>query len=245
MNILEVCQRACIRAKEPQIADLFANDDQAREYLGYAEEASNYIFSQHRWRRLATDYQFTTVLDGGNPKTDYDLPDDFDTMMVYYLYDLTRQLFLENSDDDSSLHMELVRNNTDSVRWRLIGDDILRFDTPIDPDRDLKYTYKSKNYVKNIDDTGETPVITFSQYYTKNTDEFLLDDELLILGILWQRSLMLEFNDLALREAKFNAKLAELINKDGGLRKRNVFNDLRGGRTSGMRYSRYPFDGGC
>ena len=76
-TILQVAQKACRRAKTPTVTDLFSNDDQAREYLGYIEEASEIIFSAHFWRRLIKDTSFTTVLEAGEPKTDYDLPEDF------------------------------------------------------------------------------------------------------------------------------------------------------------------------
>lgn len=240
MNILEICQSACRRAKEPQIADLFSNDDQAQEFLGYAEEASNIIFSAHMWRSLITDYSFTTILDGGEKITDYALPDDYDTMQVYFLYDLTRQLTLENSDDDASLLNEMLNNQgVDWVKWRIVGKKI-RFDTPIEAGRELKYSYKSKYFVENIDSDDN---VTYSQIYQDNTDNFLINDEVLILGILWQRSLILGFPDTAIKESKFKNKLQDLINEDGGLRKTNIFSRNGYKRISGMNYSTYPFNG--
>lgn len=245
MNILEICQQVTLRAKQPKINDLFLDDDQSREYLGYASEASNYIFSTNNWRELVKDYSFTTVLELGEEKRNYSLPIDYDSILVYYIYDKTRQITLENSDDDQSLLNETLRNyNRDWIKWRIIGDEIV-FDVPIESDRELLYTYKSKNFIKNIDNTGTEPVITYSQLFKTNNDEFLINDELLILGILWQRSVSLGFPDVQIRESKFKEKLSSLMSDNSGLRKTNIFNRNGYRPISGMNYAPYPFSGGC
>ncbi len=121
----------------------------------------------------------------------------------------------------------------------------IKFTYPIESGDTLLYTYKMKDYVSTIttetDTEGvEIETITYTNTFTVNESVFLLNEELLILGILYQRSVMNGFSDLPLREKDYFIKLKEEMGKDGGLRKTNIIGDDRTfNKTTGSDWSRY------
>ena len=213
MNILEISNKIAIRAKDPSISNLFLTSDKlAQAYLGYIETSANKIYSSNGWRAVMKDYEFTTVLN----QQEYDLPEDFDQIGVNYIYDKTRNQYIQNESDDGALSREIQGTISQSnISYRILGKKI-KFTYPIDGDRVLLFTYKSKNYV-------ETNGVE-SDNFTNNESEFLINDEVLILGALAYRSLMLGFADYQIRENDYQGKLSQLINSDGGKRKYNIYN---------------------
>lgn len=213
MNVLEVANQIAIRAKDPSITNLFLdNNKTAQAYLGYINTSANKIYSANSWRVVMKDYSFTTV----SGQQEYDLPDDFEQIGVFYLYDKTRNEYIQNESDDRALARDIQNTISQStISYRIIGKKI-KFTYPIDGDRELLFTYKSKNF---IDTDGAE-----SQTFTKNESEFLINDEVLILGSLAYRSLIMGFSDYQVREADYQTKLSQLIESDGGKRKYNAFN---------------------
>ncbi len=233
MNILEIANQCCIRAKEPKISNLLSDDDSSMDWLGYINQVANRIFSAYDWNRVKKDYSFTTILDPDTllEKQDYDLPTDFDSMVLYYLYDSTRNERIGNESDEESVAMKSMNNTSQSlIKFRLM-DGVMRFTYPIAIDRVLNYTYKSKNYVSTtlitVDaDTGlDISTTTLGETFTSNDSIFLLNDELLILGVLYQRAVSLGFADAEIRRVEYMTKLNELIEKDGGQRQSNILSN--------------------
>ena len=229
MNIQEVVEQARIRAKVPKITDLFSDTDEtALEFLGYANMMANKIYSAYGWQAVRSDYEFTTA---GFKLVN--LPEDFDSMITYFIYDKSRNEVIPSETDDESLGM-VARNNISQslIKFRLMGNKI-QFTYNPDAGREMSFTYKKKNYV----DTCDVLTTTF----TENDSTFLMDDELLILGILYQRSVSLGFADLVIREAEYQAKLNELTNKDQGKMKFNILDqdDRKSNRTTNEEWQPY------
>ena len=245
MDILTLVNQACIRAKEPKLTNLFLNDDSSLEWLGYLTQASNRLFSSHNWSRMIKDYSFITENnDEGELQQEYDLPSDYDSLIIRYIYDNTLNLLIENESNEEALNRVASGNTSQSsIRFRIMGGEI-KFTYPISNDRELRFTYKSKNFI-SLDTTeenssGEEITITsYKNIFSKNEDIFLLNEELLILGTLYQRSVMNGFSDLSMRERDYQEKLREEITKDGGLRKTNMFSKEVFNKTTGTDFQKY------
>lgn len=234
MNLLQLVQSANRRAKDPIVSNLFStSDSQAVEYLGYVEQVANEIYSAHDWSLLRTDYCFTTQI----PKTDiYPLPADFGSLLVYHIYNITDNRKIGNENSEEALNYKASgQTSQTSIRFRLNGSSV-KFTLPIESDKDLILSYKSDYYFTNIVETVETP----SDEPLGNDSLFILDDELMILGILYRRSLMNEFSDLQIRKQDYTTKLAELIDNDGGKRVSNVYGGERQfNKTTDANWNRY------
>lgn len=213
MNILTIINRACTRAKMPKISNL--EDDtnpQAREYLEYANQASETIVNYWDWRTLAKDWTVITTENQGK----IELPEDFGGFLINQIYDRTRNLYLQNADDNLSLQSRAAKIMVDIPFWRVLGNEIV-FDFPLKAGRELLMAYKSKFPVYS-QCTGET-----KELFSCNEDTFLLDDRALIAGILTAKSMAYQDTDLEANQTYFLNLLAELKEKDGARRKINIF----------------------
>lgn len=213
MTILEIVNKACTRVKFSAISDLFStSDNQAKEFLGYAEQAASDIMDYQPWRKLIKTVDFVTV----STTNQYALPADFNGFQVHYIYDVGLNLWLPYAADDISLQDQAAKIRISNMPWRLT-DNKITFDFALAAGRTLRYVYKSKYYaVSSLNVAKET--------FTANTDTFVLgEDEALIRGIAYQKSLAYADADLESREKAFKAKLFAARENEAGRAISNVF----------------------
>lgn len=214
MNLLEIVNRACTRAKMPYLQSVEdTGSSQAREYLEYANQANEFIMNYWDWRALARDIMVTTVQD----QVTIDLPCDFGGFLVNRIYDRTRNLWLENADDDVSLENRAGKYMTDIPFWRVLGKQIV-FDFPLEAGRELLIAYKSKWAV--ITAKSITPTV---ELFSKDKDTYLLSDQALLAGILYEKSAAYNDTDLETNKTNFLNLLETLKEKDGPNRVINIF----------------------
>ena len=60
MNILDIAKQCCYRTGDPAISNLFADEDNSREWLGYISQAVQSIIREHNWSALTKDKFFIT-----------------------------------------------------------------------------------------------------------------------------------------------------------------------------------------
>lgn len=204
MNILEIVKQCCYRTGDPAISNLFADEDNSREWLGYISQAVPLIIREHNWSGLTKDSFFTTA--GENQ--DYPLPADFGRIATYKLYNITDKCFIPFANNDAELDKMMMGDRSQtSIRFRIMGGNI-RFTYPIAPNQDVFYTYISNYPVKAQDGT-------IKEVFTQNEDTFILSDELLILKALALRAVNLGLPEAERREADYRDFLALEANNDG------------------------------
>lgn len=212
MQLLQLVNQCCYRTGDTPVRSVFGNEDNALEWLGYISQACALIPQEHRWSMMKKDITFTTT---GN-KAEYDLPEDFDEMVTYNLYNLTNQRYINSASDDEELYKVATKNKSQStIRFRIMGGKIV-FTYPIVDGIDIRYTYMTKNMVKYKDSQNVTQ---YKGSFTDDADEFVLDDELLILKALALRSLNLGFPDAEQRERAYQLRLEMQMTKDGAMMK--------------------------
>lgn len=214
MNLLEIVNRACTRAKMPRIQSLEDNTTpQAIEYLEYANQANELIIQYWDWRALSRDWSVVTE----EQQKTIELPCDFGGFLIDQIYDRTRNLWLQASSDDVSLQNRAGKYMTDIPFWRVLGNNIV-FDFPLAKGRELLMAYKSNWAV--IRKNAWTPTV---ELFSKDSDQYILSPQALINGILFVKSQTYNDTDLESNKANFYNLLAELKEKDGPNRKINIY----------------------
>ena len=213
MNILDIAKQCCYRTGDPAISNLFADEDNSREWLGYISQAVQSIIREHNWSALTKDRFFTT--EGNNQE--YPLPDDFGRIATYRLYNITNKCFIPYANNDAELNKMMIGDfSQTTIRFRIMGGNI-KFTYPIDPEQSIFYTYISNYSVK-----GENGL---KEVFTQNEDTFLLSDELLILKALSLRAVNLGLPEADRREADYRNLLTIEMNNDGANVQYNLFEE--------------------
>lgn len=227
MNILDIAKQCCYRTGDPAISNLFADEDNSREWLGYISQAVQSIIREHNWSALTKDKSFIT--EGNNQE--YPLPDDFGRIATYRLYNITNKCFIPYANNDAELNKMMIGDfSQTTIRFRIMGGNI-RFTYPIDPEQNIFYTYISNYSVK-----GENGL---KEVFTQNDDTFLLSDELLILKALSLRAVNLGLPEAERREADYRNLLAIEMNNDGANVQYNLFEEGFANKTTPDDWSVY------
>lgn len=227
MNILDIAKQCCYRTGDPAISNLFADEDNSREWLGYISQAVQSIIREHNWSALTKDKSFIT--EGNNQE--YPLPDDFGRIATYRLYNITNKCFIPYANNDAELNKMMIGDfSQTTIRFRIMGGNI-RFTYPIDPEQNIFYTYISNYSVK-----GENGL---KEVFTQNDDTFLLSDELLILKALSLRAVNLGLPEADRREADYRNLLAIEMNNDGANVQYNLFEEGFANKTTPDDWSVY------
>lgn len=233
MNVLEMANQCCIRCSDTTLRSLFSTEDNATEWLGYINQACASIPDAHNWSALTKDYTFVT---SGNTDT-YPLPDDFDDMGTYDIYNLTNRRYIPCAGNDKELWKQATGNTSQSsIRFRIMGGNIV-FTYPIEDGLTLRFTYMSSKPVKNVDSNG---VVTYKEYFTRDDDTYLLDNELLILKAISLRAKNLGLEEAPLREQDYQERLESKMVKDGGNIQYNQFAHPFINKTTPIEWNKQP-----
>ena len=227
MNILDIAKQCCYRTGDPAISNLFADENNSREWLGYISQAVQSIIREHNWSALTKDKSFTTE----ETKQEYPLPDDFGRIATYRLYNITNKCYIPYANNDAELNKMMIGDfSQTTIRFRIMGGNI-KFTYPIDPEQSIFYTYISNYPVK-----GENGL---KEVFTQNEDTFLLSDELLVLKALSLRAVNLGLPEADRREADYRNLLTIEMNNDGANVQYNLFEEGFANKTTPDDWSVY------
>jgi len=186
-----------------------SSDPQARQLLALANQEGRELARRHPWQAITFEHTFTTVASETQTGA---IPTSFDRFVPNTIYNRTTGEELrgpltaqEWSDYKSGISTFVF----DSYRVR--GDSFLMAPTPT-AGQTVAYEYVSKYWAMSAADT--TPD---QQWWLGDTDETVLDEELMILGIHWRylRSRGLDYADVF---QTYELALAQLTGRDGGSR---------------------------
>ena len=162
------------------------NSDEAYNRLvNLANRAADYLASCHAWQALRKTYTLTLTSD-----EEYDLPSDFrelipDTAYADSYYDPI------DMRTDPGVWRYMKTNNISTgprYRFRILGGKI----QVVQPNVGDTVTFE---YVSNMpvfygvvldDQDGDAETIFYQQRFTADNQEWVLDDEMLIMDILWR-----------------------------------------------------------
>ena len=205
MNIKEIINEAASRLNEPEIEDVFSTiNNQARMYLSRANKMARDIAKRYEWSSLINPIDFTTVID----VQEYMLPSDFKGIVTNNIYNYTQQRTIERETPDSAeQYISFGNTSWTDTKYRIIKNK-MRFTVPADSEDVIRYEYKSNSI--SIDD------LDCNDSFQSNTSEFILDDEALIKGIVFDISRKYGFSDAQYLREEYESEINDLKSKDGG-----------------------------
>jgi hypothetical protein len=219
MNILQIVQAATlsIDVDRPQV--LFTSTDRtALELIDTANTSALQILDDYDWQRLIR----TATLTGDGVETSFALPDDYSRMVKdANLIGPNWRFFPAQQMQDFNLWLELIDYPvaTWQQRWMVFGGNMNVM--PIMPlGEPLNYGYISTSIVVGTDPTT----------FTADTDTFVLDDELLRLGIVWNWKKSKGY-DFSAELAQYQQRLEMQRFRDVGARQTLILGGRRGRYT--------------
>ncbi len=205
MQLLDICKTALRETGEYAVpATIVSNTDPtAVRLLALANRAGHCIGYDYRWQVLLETHTFPTV----SGTSGYDLPADFNRISNKTIWDRTNDVAIfgpVSPREWNRLQYSSVQVGSPlHTYFRMAGNQILLGPTP-DSVRTIGFDYWSKYW---IDGDKET--------FTADTDEPLIDSDLLILGLRW-RYLQAVGDDYEPVRMEYMQRLDALQSKDGG-----------------------------
>ena len=204
MTLLEIINEASSRLDEPSISDAFSTNSQAKKYLSSAKKMAKDIAKRYNWEQITIPTSFKTYVNIQEYKT----PDDYKEVLTDFLYNTSNQLKIQRETPDMEQNAVLIQNTSwSNTNYRIVRNKF-RFTVKADSEDTITYEYKSKYLVENCDGFQET--------FTTSDDEFILDDEALIMGIVYDIARKYEFDDLTILKQEYEQEILDLKTKDGG-----------------------------
>lgn len=179
-TLLEIAREATRQAGliEPSVV-AGSNEETGRRLFALANRTGRRLQRRHAWQRLARVHTFSTVAN----QSAYDLPADFQRLIPGTAWDreLARPLHGPANEREFQA-LESGKATPEVPRWfALRRNEIVLSPTPATAGDTIAFTYVSRHWV-DTDNDG----VADSSEFTHDTDEPVLDDELLITGISWR-----------------------------------------------------------
>ena len=177
MSLLTIIQRACDRLTIPRPTAVVASTDQATlNLLGLAQEEGKELSARAAWQAITTEKTFTTVAAALQTSA---VPADFDWYIPETMFNRTsrRQVYGPLSQHEwQQIQASLTTLVNPAFRFR--GNNILISPTPT-AGQTVAYEYVSKNWCESSGGTDQPS-------WAADTDVGLLDEELMVLGVIWR-----------------------------------------------------------
>jgi len=210
MSFLSAAQSAALRLTGKKPLTFFSSTNTFEmEIIDLANEVVTDMVKYADWRRLTTLKQMA----GDGTTYGFDLPSDYSRMVLGNTISRANWYTWGYLDAPSlNYWMDLVNGlATPNPGYWIILDGQVQFRPAVEAGTTAQYFYISKNAV--LDEDGTTRKAAFA----KDTDTFLLDEDVLILGIVykWRAQKRLEY---AQDFANYEQSLAQASSFDKGSR---------------------------
>lgn len=219
MNILQIVQAATLSIDVDRPTALFANTDRTSlELIDAVNTSALQILDDYDWQRLIK----TATITGDGVETAFPLPADYSRMVKdASLVGPNWRFYPTQQMQDFNHWLELIDYPvaTWEQRWMLFGGNlhvmpVMPLNTP------LSYGYISTSIVVGADPTT----------FTADSDTFVLDDELLRLGIVWNWKAAKGY-DFSTELAQYQQRLEMQRFRDVGARQTLITGGRRGRYT--------------
>lgn len=209
MTVLELIQRFCRRTGVPVPATAIGStDNQILQIVAILEEEVNDLAKRHNWQGLERQGQFTTINaeDQGHIDT---LSSGFRYIRNNTMWDTSARLpVIGPLDAQQWQAIKAVFANGPRYQFRFLGDHLLVNPIPA-AGHVWKFEFVTKNAILDTDGA------TVKEYFTADTDTFLLPSDLHLLGLRWRwlREKGLDYAEL-FNTYEFQVK--DAMGRDGG-----------------------------
>lgn len=174
--ILPAMKSAILRLTGNQVGEVFASTEQiCTEIADLVNEVATDIARSHDWQALTKVAEIT-----GTTATAYTLPDDYDRMPVGADIDDQTNWFWGYRPFESVNEWLRYKSGEYSIAtpggWIILGGELNFYPAP---DGVAQYPYISTEWARSEDGAAKSS-------FTADEDEFVLDDRLLTLGLIWR-----------------------------------------------------------
>jgi hypothetical protein len=208
MTCLTLIQDAAIDlGLAPPAAAVGSTDATARKLLRLANKEGDELLKRHDWQVLTTERTFTSL--ATVEQTGF-IPDDY-SRLIYNaeIWDRTRNLKFAGPTP-SRVWQELQSGLSGGIVgwWRLLGGEINVFPAQ-DAGNTLAFEYISKNWAVSSGGTARAK-------FEEDTDDTLLDEQLMVLGIVWRFGASTKGFDYSEALADYERALEKVASRDRG-----------------------------
>lgn len=208
MNLLTLVQKFCRRIGAPNPATVFGSSDKKiLQIIGLLEEEVNDLASRHTWQGLNREAVHNTIAaeDQGDINT---LDPGFRFIRNNTIWDTTDQLpVIGPLNGQQWQALKAVGNTGPRFQFRFRGDRLLVSPVPA-AGHVWKFEYESKYAIKDANGTAK-------EFFTSDTDTFILPDSLHLLGLRWRwlREKGLSYAELF---QSYEVQAKDAMGRDGG-----------------------------
>ena len=210
MTLLQLIQRFCLRSGvQSPTTVVGSTDKQVLQLLNLLEEEGNDLASRHEWQALTQEAVLTTLAAEDQGHIDTIAPNGFRYIRNNTIWDRTDTLpVIGPMNGQEWQALKAVAVNGPRYQYRFRGNHIIVNPVPA-AGHDWRFEYQSKHWIL---DTNKS---TTKEFFTADTDTFLLPDTLHLSGLRWRwmREKGLDYAEL------FNAyetQVKDAMGRDGG-----------------------------
>lgn len=179
-NYGEAIQEICRMVGHPVPSDAAGSTDEAVQQMGTSlNRALAELLTMFEWQDLTVKSSISVVADSlGQTEKGFDLPDDFDRFVDQTQWAQSNSLPAAGPLSPQAWMTYLVRSTSPqlTLAWQLRGDQIWFLAPPFPDASTFEFMYISKAMVIDADDPNNTKNVA-----SKNGDEFVIDDYLVLL----------------------------------------------------------------
>jgi hypothetical protein len=209
MNLLSLVQKFCLRTGIPKPVTVFGStNDQVLQAMNLLEEEINDLAARHAWQSLIKETTHTTLAaeDQGALST---LSAGFNYIRNQTMWDTTDDLpVLGPVSGEQWQALKATASTGPRYQFRIRGGNLLVNPTPT-AGHTWKWEYATKYPILDVDGT------TLKEFFTADTDTFLLPDSILLLGLRWRwmREKGLSYAELF---QSYELQVKDAMGRDGG-----------------------------
>ena len=209
MSVLSLIQRMCERVNVPSPSTVLgSSDDQVKQLKALLEEEGNDLASRGSWEALTQEASHTTLAAEDQGTISSIASNGFRYVKNQTIWDRTDMLPITGPMDGSEWQSMKARVNTGPrYQYRIRGGKLLVNPAPV-AGHDWRFEYISKYWIIGVDGTS------YRNYFTLDTDELLLPEELLLMGLRW-RWLREQGLDYAELFRTYEAQVKDALGRDG------------------------------
>lgn len=227
MTVLSALQSAMVRLVGRKPSTIFSTQNQTElELADLVTEVGTDIMKSHDWQALTK----IATIPGDGVTTAFSLPDDYQRMCQGQdVHDSTSWFWNYTPVKDINEWLYLQSGGWAALNpgWWILLENQFQFYPA--PSGEAKYGYISKNFARSAPASG-TGAITPKSSFTADDDTFVLDEDLLTLGIIWryrEQKGMGYAEDMAnyetaLSQAQARDKGARVIRRNSRVRSGNI-----------------------
>lgn len=209
MNLLAIVQQFCLRSGLARPANVVGSTDRMVTQIHALVDEVLEDLTRWKWQETTYEATFTSIASESQGDIRTIAPKGFNVIKERTFFNRTQNLRVEGPlSEEEWQAIKATSFQTLKYYWRLQQNQLLLSPAP-PAGLEFAFEYKSKAFVYNVNDNE------YKTTFTKDNDEFLLDERLVTSGIrwMWRKEKGLSYGE---EFTRYEALAAELSGTSGG-----------------------------